>query len=47
MTGGPKKIDTNAVYISVAVLLFLINAIKYSEKENLEVSPSIRIYECL
>lgn len=26
---------------------YVINAIKYSEKENLEVSPSIRIYECL
>ena len=24
----------------------MINVIKYSEKENLEVSPSIRIYEC-
>ena len=26
---------------------YVISAIKYSEKENLEVSPSIRIYECL
>ena len=26
---------------------YVINVIKYSEKENLEVSPSIRIYECL
>lgn len=26
---------------------YVINAIKYSERENLEVSPSIRIYECL
>ena len=25
---------------------FVINVIKYSEKENLEVSPAIRIYEC-
>ena len=25
---------------------YVINVIKYSEKENLEVSPSIRIYEC-
>ena len=26
---------------------YVINVIKYSERENLEVSPSIRIYECL
>ena len=26
---------------------YVISAIKYSEKENLEVSPSIRIYECI
>ncbi len=26
---------------------YVINVIKYSEKENLEVSPSLRIYECL
>ena len=26
---------------------YVINVIKYSDKENLEVSPSIRIYECL
>lgn len=26
---------------------YVISAIKYSEKEDLEVSPSIRIYECL
>ena len=25
---------------------YVINVIKYSDKENLEVSPSIRIYEC-
>jgi len=25
---------------------YVINVIKYSEKENLEVSPSVRIYEC-
>ena len=25
---------------------FVINVIKYSEKENLEISPSVRIYEC-
>ena len=25
---------------------YVINVIKYSEKENLEVSPAIRIYEC-
>lgn len=25
---------------------YVINVIKYSEKENLEISPSIRIYEC-
>ena len=26
---------------------YVINVIKYSERENLEISPSIRIYECL
>lgn len=26
---------------------YVVNVIKYSEKENLEVSPSLRIYECL
>ncbi len=26
---------------------YVINVIKYSERENLEVSPSVRIYECL
>ena len=25
---------------------YVINVIKYSEKENLEVSPAVRIYEC-
>ena len=25
---------------------YVINVIKYSEKENLEISPAIRIYEC-
>ena len=25
---------------------YVINVIKYSEKENLEISPSVRIYEC-
>ncbi len=25
---------------------YVINVIKYSEKENLEISPSIRVYEC-
>ncbi|MDR3168307.1 MAG: hypothetical protein LBU27_00655 [Candidatus Peribacteria bacterium] len=24
----------------------VINVIKYSDKENLEISPAIRIYEC-
>jgi hypothetical protein len=24
----------------------VINVIKYSEKENLEISPAVRIYEC-
>lgn len=32
---------------SDVVCSYVINAIKYSERENLEVSPSIRIYECL
>ena len=26
---------------------YVINVIKYSDKENLEVSPAIRVYECL
>lgn len=26
---------------------YVINVIKYSEKENLEVSPAVRVYECL
>ena len=26
---------------------YVINVIKYSDKENLEISPAIRIYECL
>ena len=25
---------------------YVINVIKYSEKENLEISPAVRIYEC-
>ena len=25
---------------------YVINVIKYSEKENLEISPAIRVYEC-
>jgi hypothetical protein len=25
---------------------YVINVIKYTEKENLEISPAIRIYEC-
>ena len=25
---------------------YVVNVIKYSEKENLEIAPSIRIYEC-
>jgi hypothetical protein len=31
---------------SDVICSYVINVIKYSEKENLEVSPAIRIYEC-
>ena len=38
MTEGPKKINSNSVYVGIAVLLFLINGVKFMADENSNIT---------